>query len=77
MMIFTSVMVGLGMNLIIIGSIFLLFKVIQRMNKFEQVFFRLKKASSYFGGLMSIFRFDVVSTQSVHVLNIFTKYSPC
>jgi len=36
MMIFTSVMVGLGMNLIIIGSIFLLFKVIQRMNKFEQ-----------------------------------------
>jgi len=36
MMIFTSAMVGLGMNLLIIFSIVLLFKVVQRMNTFER-----------------------------------------
>jgi len=36
MMIFTSAMIGLGINVLIVGAIFLLVKVIQRMNKFEQ-----------------------------------------
>ena len=42
MMIFTSAMIGLGINVLIVGAIILLVKVIQRMNKFEQVLFSYK-----------------------------------
>ena len=37
MMMFTSAMIGLGINALNIGAILLLLKVVQRMNNFEQV----------------------------------------
>lgn len=48
MMMFTSAMIGLGINALNIGAILLLVKVIQRMNKFEQYIEQSKRVPNQY-----------------------------